>query len=124
MKPIVPKRAQDGITLIEMMVVMVVLAIVVIGAFSGFDLLRSFIQADANKLEALGHAQALLEELRSMPGDSLSYTPLDGTEVSLPADSHLRTVRNAVRRYYITDYEHPAGTVIGKKIDVILDWDE
>jgi len=124
MRPIVPKRAQDGITLVEMMVVMVVLAIVVIGAFSGFNLLHTFIQADANNLEALGHTQTLLEELRSMPPSSLSDTPPDGTEVSLPADSYLRTMRNAVRWYYIADYEHPAGTVIGKKIDVIVNWDD
>ena len=118
------KLNNKAITLVEMMVVMIILAIVVLGAFSGFDNLRRFMQINANKLEALGHSQLLLEELRNVDVAVLVDTPVDGTEIELPADSYLRTTHNATRRYYIADYEHPVGTVIGKKIDVIVNWDE
>ncbi len=80
------KRNNDGMTLVEVVVSIVILAVLAIGGASSAHMSRRTIVVQRNRREALGLAHERLERLRAIHYNVLAPTTLDYTSYYVSDD--------------------------------------
>ncbi len=124
------KSKLSGFSLLELVITTLIIGIFVAGGMGGFSYIRQLTGRDADRLEALGFARMTMENVLTSDFTALTDTPTapppsDTNEnAALPAGSDLANHANGKRWYIIEDYIDQGGATVGKKISVIVQWDE